>query len=76
MARTSTLTALETKTTMITPVLYAITLEGPNISIIRIGNILMRCKTLPRENLRRMTMAPSNRPTTVAPSTAPSVRYG
>ena len=76
MARTSTLTALETRTTMIIPVLYAITLEGLNISIIRIGNILMLCKTLPRENLRRMTMAPSNRPMTVAPSTAPSVRCG
>ena len=67
MTKTSTLTALETKTTMITPVLYAITLEELNISSIRIGNILMLCKTLPWENLRRMT---------VTPSTAPSVRYG
>ena len=76
MARTSTLTALETETTMIIPVLYAIILEGLNISIIPIGNILMLCKTLPRENLRRMTMAPPNRPMTVSPSTAPSVRCG
>ena len=76
MARTSTLTALETETTMIIPVLYAIILEGLNISITPIGNILMLCKTLPRENLRRMMMAPSNRPMTVAPSTAPSVRCG
>ena len=76
MARTSTLTALETETTMIIPVVYAIILEGLNISIIPIGNILMLCKTLPRENLRRMTMAPSNRPITVSPSTAPSVRCG
>ena len=67
MTKTSTLTALETRTTLIIPVLYAITLEELNISSIRIGNILMLCKTLPWENLRRMT---------VMPSTAPSVRYG
>ena len=67
MARTSTLTALETRTTLIIPVLYAITLEELNIFSIRIGNILLLCQTLPWENLRRMT---------VMPSTAPSVRCG
>ena len=76
MARAPTLTALETETTMIIPVLHAVILEGLNIFIIPIGTILMLCKTLPRENLRRMTMAPSNRPITVSPSTAPSVRCG